>query len=376
MKQQRSVWLWFCLGSLIVAFTAIFQDQIGLSLSTGPMLRVFGSFWASGWAADHGLNPFATYRLTAPSALPGLFDVNLSPPALLPYFALLSRVDPLSAAHAWILLQAGLFVAGTSILIAEARAPLRPWYVLWMLLAAEIHDGIWLGQDYAELYLLAILGWVCLQEGRDVTAGLLIGALVAAKPNLGLWPVFLLLIGNYRPALVAMACALGLSLVPGAIYGPSVYSEWIAAVASDRHFLFPTHASLPGFAARLGVPHLGSILSVALIAGASFLVWRVRPSVPRAGAIALAVGLLASPLSWADYMIFLLPAFADGLWGKLRVPAALLLTVPPIVLLACMRFGPWGTAAGSLIYTAAFMLILGGVTAPLLSVRSLIRDEA
>jgi hypothetical protein len=120
----------------------------------------------------------------------------------------------------------------------------------------------------------------------------------------------------------------------------------------------------------------GSVLSVALIAGASFLVWRARPSVPRASAIALAVGLLASPLSWADYMIFLLPAFADGLWGKLRVPAALLLTVPPIVPLACMRFGPWGTAAGSLIYTAAFMLILGGVTAPLLSVRSLIRDEA
>jgi Glycosyltransferase family 87 len=369
-------WPWFGLASCIILAATIFKGSVGLDPAIPPKLRVFGSFWASGWAASHGLNPFALYSLSPETIVPGVFDINLSPPALLPLFALLSHCDPAQAARAWIVSQAVLFILATGILLAAARAALRPWQACWILLTPQIYDGIRLGQDYAVLYLMAVLGWVALRTGRPIAAGLLIGALVAAKPNFVLWPVFLLLVGERRPAVIAFLCAGGLSLLPAALYGPAVYVQWFAAVGADRHWMLATDASLPGVAARLSVPVVGSALSAAAIAVGGALVWWRRPSPLAASGLALAIGIVASPLAWADYLVFLLPAFVDGQWGKPRNLAAALLTVPPGVPLLAMHQSPWIATLGGVIYTAAFLLIIGGMAAQIGMPRGALRDRS
>ena len=356
-------WLWFGLASCVILAAAIFKGSVGLDPDVPPKLRVFGSFWASGWAASHGLNPFALYKLSPETIVPGLFDINLSPPALLPVFALLSRLDPTVAARVWIVAQAVLFVLATGILLATARMAVRPWQAFWMLLTPQVYDGIQLGQDYAVLYLIAVLGWVALRAGRPLAAGLLIGLLVAAKPNFVLWPLFLLLVGERRPALIAVLCAAALWLLPAALYGPAVYSEWLAAIAADRHWILTTDASLHGVAARLGVPLLGTVLAAALVgAGGTLVLWR-RPAKLAASGLALAIGIVASPLAWADYLVFLLPAFVERQWGKPGYLAVALLTVPPGIPLLAMHHGLAIATLGGLIYTVAFLLIIGGMVA-------------
>jgi hypothetical protein len=53
-------------------------------------LRAVSSFWSSGWAANHGLNPYGVYPLLPPTFIPGLIphdaitsarEINLNPPA-------------------------------------------------------------------------------------------------------------------------------------------------------------------------------------------------------------------------------------------------------------------------------------------------------
>ncbi|MEJ0045746.1 MAG: hypothetical protein WDN04_06205 [Rhodospirillales bacterium] len=150
----------------------------------------------------------------------------------------------------------------------------------------------------------------------------MIGLLVAAKPNFALWPAFLLLAGERRPAVIALLIAAGLSLLPAALYGTQSTASGLAAIAADRHWMLTTEASLHGVGARLGLPLVGTVLSVVLIGAGCVLVLRRRPSSMAASGLALAIGIVASPLAWADYLVFLLPAFADGQWGKPRNLAA------------------------------------------------------
>jgi Glycosyltransferase family 87 len=361
--REPAPWLWFGLASCVILGAAIFKGSVGLDPAIPPKLRVFGAFWASGWAASNGLNPFALHALSPETIVPGVFDINLSPPALLPLFALVSRFDPTQAVRVWIILQAVLFILATSILLATARGAVRSWQAFWMLLTPQVYDGIQLGQDYAVLYLIAVLGWVALRAGRPLAAGVLIGLLVAAKPNFALWPLFLLLVGGRRPAIIAFLCAAALWLLPALLYGPPVYSEWLAAVASDRHWVLATDASLHGVAARLGEPLVGTMLAAVLIAAGGVLVWWRRPAKLAASGLALAIGIVASPLAWSDYLVFLLPAFVERQWGKPRYLAVALLTVPPGIPLLAMHHGLAIAALGGLIYTAAFLLIIGGMAA-------------
>jgi hypothetical protein len=228
MIRIKQPWVVFALAAAgLLAVTAA-TALSGLTLQGGTQLRVWGAFWSSGWAAVHGVNPYASYALTPAAIVPGQADVNLSPPAMLPFFAALSYLPALAVAPWWIMGQAALMAAGVAAVVLYAPVPVQSWRVTWALLVPHVSAGIWLGQDYAMLFALCAGAWALMRTGRDIAAGVAIGALVACKPNLCLWPAYLLVAGVWRPALVAGACAAVASLLPAAIWGAPVYHQWLA----------------------------------------------------------------------------------------------------------------------------------------------------
>ena len=75
------------LFALAIAFSALAMlSHIAIRNITDGW-SIFGSYWASGNEANHGLNPYAVYPVTHVShshGQPTLIDLNLNPPALIP----------------------------------------------------------------------------------------------------------------------------------------------------------------------------------------------------------------------------------------------------------------------------------------------------
>jgi biotin transporter BioY len=81
------------------------------------------------------------------------------------------------------------------------------------------------------------------------------------------------------------------------------------------------------------MPSLGLILGFLLLAGlAAWALWR-RPDVLTVSAMALLASLLASPLGWIHYTLFLLPVIASR-WHRpaMRVVALLLVVPVPFII--------------------------------------------
>jgi hypothetical protein len=132
------------------------------------------------------------------------------------------------------------------------------------------------------------------------------------------------------PALAAFGTGALVSAVPLTVFGPEVYRQWFELIASDRErAFFLTNASLSGVAARAGVPALGLVLSLALLAAlAAWSFWR-RPNVIRTSSLGLVGALLASPLGWIHYTLFLLPVLMSH-WSRATMRAAAILLVIPV----------------------------------------------
>jgi predicted DCC family thiol-disulfide oxidoreductase YuxK len=298
-------------------------------------LRDYGSFIASGRAGAQGLNPYGIYPLTFHVVLPG-FDVwnpNLNPPVSVPVFALFDRVEPHAGFRAWWIFSLASYLAAV-VLLWRRYARGRPLLLLWALALAGFWDTLALGQIYLPLVLASAGAWILLDRGRHVAAGVLIGIVVAAKPNFGPWPLLLLLAGHWRAPVTAALVAGLLSAIPLLTHGPEIYAQWIALVLSDRgRAEFLTNASLTGLASRLGAAPAGLAVSALFLAWSGLWAWRRGPDARQASALGIICGILASPIAWVHYTLFLLPVlFSHRLTGARLVAAALLLMPVPILL--------------------------------------------
>jgi hypothetical protein len=296
----------------------------------------FGSFVASGRAAAEGLNPYGIYPLTLRVELPGFesWNPNLNPPISALLFQLFDVAEPEEVFRVWRWISVAFYVATVLLLVLRFRGPEAPLMALWAFALAGFWDTLFLGQIYLPLVFAAVAAWLLLERGAWLWAGILIGIVVAMKPNFLVWPVLLFLAGHRRPALAGVAAAGLISAIPLALYGPEVYRQWFELIASDRErALFLTNASLAGLAARAGVPFLGAILSLALLGGLAAWAFRRRPDVIAASSLALVAALLASPLGWIQYTLFLLPVLLTH-WHRLamRVVAALLIVPVPFII--------------------------------------------
>ncbi|WP_201859670.1 glycosyltransferase family 87 protein [Microvirga soli] len=298
-----------------------------------PGLWDFGSFVASGRAASEGLNPYGIYPLTLRVELPGFesWNPNLNPPISALLFQAFDVADPYVTYQVWRWISVAIYAAAILLLVSRGSNRVEALVIaIWAFAMAGFWDTLFLGQIYLPLVLAGVAAWLLLERGEGFWAGLLIGIIVAMKPNFLVWPVLLLLSGQHRSALAAFVTAGAISLIPLVIYGPDVYRQWFELVAADGgRALFLTNGSFAGLAARAGIPSFGLVIGILLLLGlAVWALWR-RPDVLTVSAMALLASILASPLGWIHYTLFLLPVVVMH-WNRLAMRVVALLLIIPV----------------------------------------------
>jgi len=319
------------LRNILIALLALALLAVNAStaLIVRPNLGDFGSFIASGRAALAGENPYGVYSLTGRVRVPGfeLNNPNLNPPFSLLFFEPLAGLDWGVAYLVWRVVSGIIALATVAVLIRAYRP--SPRRVAWALLAFPVWGAAAMTQIYVPLFALTAAAWLLLDRRRDALAGIVIGFIVAWKPNLAVWPVFLFLAGHRRVALVAAGACAVCSLLPVLRYGPGVYLQWLALVTTDgERAAYPTNLSLVGLFARAGLTTIGQSIALALLAPIAYIVWRRRPAPNDTGAVALVSALLASPVAWLYYAVLLWPALLRRRWTPAIAAGAALLLYP------------------------------------------------
>ena len=348
----------------LVAGVLVWAVVSGLLRSTPtPELRDYGSFIASARAAVRGENPYGIYPLTFHVVLPG-FDVwnpNLNPPVSLIAFGWWDRVEPHAGFRVWWWISLASYTAGVALLVRRHGVRSHWLHVLWAFALAGMWDTLALGQIYLPLVLAAVAAWLLLERGHATAAGILVGVIVAVKPNFLVWPVLLAAAGHVRPAMAAFATLVALWLAPIAVYGSGVYVQWFEVISSDRgRAAFLTNASLPGLLARMDLSSLGLVASALTLLALGTWALRRRPSSLHASALGLVGGIIASPIAWVHYALLLLPAFFAA---RIRLPilvAATLLVVPVPTVLGFLGTPSWQQVTFGSAYNWALLLCLVG----------------
>jgi hypothetical protein len=319
---------WACLYGLI-GLNILFQFFASWPQES---LRDFGTFYESGSAALDGRNPYEihenSYRVTIKH-----FDganPNLNPPASLLVFAPISLFEPhLTLQVIW---WGSLITFLTVLLILNRiyRPPGGNWLVIWAISMPGFWGTIMLGQIYVVLLIAVAAAWILQDRGRLVAAGLLIGLVAAFKTNFLVWPVLLLFAGHWRTAVPAFGSFTVLSVLPVLFFGPQVYDQWIEMIVNDdpARILWVTNMSVIAYASRLGLPWLGQLVAAAILLGLAWWAWRRRPGARDTGLVAIIAGLLASPVAWIHYGLFLLPPLYATAWTRTMAVGAILLVTP------------------------------------------------
>lgn len=275
---------------------------------------IFGSFWEAGKHLDYQAHPLV-WRTGE-----GFLELNLNPPTLFPLFQLFALFDPQAGQIVWMIVSAALWLAVVWLLHKQATRA----QIFWLLTLPTVYACLALGQIYILLFALGAAIWWCLKNDRALLASVLIGVLVALKPNFAVWGIVAFAAGHYRHALTAGAVALALFVLAAVLYGPSIYSEWLHAAALDQHGLHPHNVSLWAFFTRLGLnvsPYVVAAVAVAVIAWAV----RFRPSLYDLTPVAVLVAILCSPLAWLDYVLVAAAFVIDRPWRLPMVAAAFLM---------------------------------------------------
>jgi len=349
-----------------------------LALLIGPFkgriehahFREYGTYWASGNAARHGLNPFAAYPLTwrfnafSPDG-PETFDVNLNPPAVLPLFSLLSRFDVYQGGLFCLTLSIAMFCLSCGVLVWRFKPAAHQ--VFWMMTGGAILSTLNVLQNYALLFVLAAAAWMLLDSENDVAAGLFLGALCAFKPNFCLWPVLLALRGGKRAVVLSTSATfIVLSAAPIPLFGRSVYPEWLSAVQSNPHFIFPQNVSFIANAVRFGLGQTGYALAAVTIAATCWLARNRKLTLQQISGLAICAAILCSPISWMEYVLVVVPLLLSRPWTPRQHIALWLLWIHPYFLdpsNACASNRDF--ALGGLPYLAGFILLLTSFADPI-----------
>ena len=302
-------------------------------------LMDFGSFYASGLKIQNGENPYDPnseyiFEINFSRFGAGGKMMNLNPPISVVLFRFLSLVDPHQSLIVWQVISAILYAGIVFLLATTYKQNVGPVIFLWAFSLAGFWHTLVLGQIYILLLLFTVLGWIFLQKGKYIPAGIAIGLVVAIKPNFILWPIFLLFSGYYLTFLMSILSSLIVSLIPVLFYGIRIYAQWLDASAlHPETVIMPGNNSILGLTTRFGSISTGIVISIILVL--ILLILSKQESSHNmekpeyVSALGIIASLLASPISWTGYTILLLPIFFS--LKKWTVPAmisAAILTVP------------------------------------------------
>ena len=255
-------------------------------------------------------------------------------------FAAIATVSTSAAKLAW-------HVAGLACLAAgvwcsarawdEARAdlalPPRAWLPALFLPLAAVLLPLQTNFEHQNLnpLLLALIGGAMLHltTGGSVTAGVLIGTAAALKVFPGLL-IGLLLLRNRRAAVVAIATAVVLTLLPLAIYGASQYEQLLRDFWRLANSGWPVRGNNQALIAAIdryangfsggGVRELNGTIAIVYGVTAALMLavssWTAarsrrpeRPTLLIQLAAITSLAVLLSPIAWDHYWLLMFPAF-------------------------------------------------------------------
>ena len=310
---------------VVVSLTALIVSfWLHLRFGDGTLERIssdsmdvhadFDTFWRSAEAVWTGESVYDT----------GARLLNLNPPFWSVLLSPLALLEPLTAYRVFVLLTLVMVVGYLAWTAGEVR--LRGgWAVVaagMLLLSSPLMATVALGQMYPVLALGLVAAWWADRRGMGVASGLALGLTLAIKPTLApviLWPIMRRRWETLGAAIVSGAAA---TLVGVLVLGPRATMEYASVLDRATVSGYWDNASIPGMASRLftqngfiePVVALPGALPVAFTAGIGVVILtalrisRGAESGSEAGLWALvAASLLASPVTWHNYLLLLAP---------------------------------------------------------------------
>jgi hypothetical protein len=319
--------------------------------------RDFSAFLMSARVLRQGLDPYYDPIAFTP--------LNTNPPAFIIATLPLTFMPGGVAFGLW----TAASILGLLISLAlTARALKLPFqHLLIVALGLQgVSASLRFGQVTLLLLPLMTLAWVADRHGRPVTAGGWLGALIYAKPFVGVYAIYMLWRREWRACRAMVVIYVALSAI-GLLAGMRVTLSWIQTLRGlSEKTTHIVNASWPGLAARLFsvdisqpdpaytpflvAPEIASVVSIGgALAIALASAWAIQRQKSRDAhwAILAASMLLMSPLGWMYYIPLLIPPMAATIPALSRfvpiVVAGAMLWVPSSVL-ARNHFGPVATA--------------------------------
>ncbi|MCW2569117.1 MAG: hypothetical protein JWN54_3214 [Mycobacterium sp.] len=257
----------------------------------------FGMLWEAGREIPRGVSPYPP--LGDPNVVGTTHQLVYPYLAAMPFvlFGLLSF-----AAASLVFLAVSIAAVVGAVWAAGARDPLSAPLVL---LGSVTIVGLQIGSLNALFLLGLVLAWRW--RDRPWALGVLIGVLVTAKLFLAPLLAWLLLSRRFRAAVLAAVLS-GALVVAGLLVGPlglGAYRELLAELSTSEA---PKGWSLTALFTARGHPGLATVAAVALAAallGGAWWCYRRGHDERVLYAAAVGVGLVASPIVWAHYLVLL-----------------------------------------------------------------------
>ena len=251
------------------------------------------------------------------------FDPNLGsyhqhpsayPPTVVLLVRPLAELSYIQALLVWDVFELLCFVIASLLVVQyfrrRTRVDLIVLVIFMCVLWPPFYYDLYHGQVMMTILLLLTVTWLALTGGRRTLAGIFLGLLFAVK--LYAWPIALLLIlkRNYRTVFWAGGVFLVLNAIVAVWLGVGTLTQYYFEVAPANGQIYRTHPlnfSLFGQGSGLFGPWFGFILAAGVLVLSLVLALR-SPDFDHAFMIMAAATIILSPVSWAHYMVTLLPA--------------------------------------------------------------------
>jgi hypothetical protein len=343
-KQIAGVCIWFCAAALLLLLS--YQAPASFNFGSQHELTDYGSLYGSALLANLHVNPYRDnalvyhtkdidrHGLGTPLQGATVKAINLNPPVVLYPFRVLARLTPDRSYIVWVAISVALFIASVLLILKMYPAEKLRIRILWILALGSVWYTFHLGQIYMVLLLCTSVAWMALRSQNWLIAGISIGIICAIKPNFMVWPGLLVVGRSKKIGFTAFATTALLSAIPLFLQGWGIYREWIIACRGFNGYELPGNASLLAFSSRAGIPQVGFVLTIILLAAATLWIFITKPDALYTSEIGILAALIAGPISWLGYTILLVPVMYGKKMDSLMRIGCVLLCIPVWVAVA------------------------------------------
>ncbi len=274
----------------------------------------FDTFWRSAETVWTGEDVYET----------GARLLNLNPPFWAVLLSPLALLEPLEAYRVFVLLTL-VMVVGYLAWMADAVRLRGGWAVVaavMLLLSSPLMATIALGQMYPVLALGLVATWWADHKGARIASGVALGLTLAIKPTLApviLWPIMRRRWDTLGAAIIAGSAA---TLAGAMVLGTRATMEYVGVLDRATVSGYWDNASIPGMVSRLftnngfiepivtlpgALPFAFTVGIVVIIVTAVRLTRETERSAEAGLWMMVAAALLASPVTWHNYLLLLGP---------------------------------------------------------------------